>query len=67
VIDLFLMNARVRDDLTRLRAEVPGEFVFTNRKTGRVMRHADIHTERYRRSRFGRLGPFLFGLAISVG
>jgi len=36
------MNARVREELLSLRAEAPGEFVFTNRKTGRYI--ADVKT-----------------------
>jgi integrase len=36
------MNARVREELLSLRAEAAGEFVFTNRKTGRYI--ADVKT-----------------------
>jgi len=36
------MNARVREELQRLRAEAAGEFVFWNRKTGRNI--ADVKT-----------------------
>jgi integrase len=36
------MNTRVREELLSLRAEVTGEFVFTNRKTGHYI--ADVKT-----------------------